>query len=31
MIFIELAAVIVIVVVFYAGYKVGRWVQREVI
>lgn len=28
---LDLAAVIVIAVVFYAGYKVGRWVQREII
>ena len=31
MMILELAAFIVIVVAFYAGYKVGRWVQREVI
>jgi hypothetical protein len=31
MIFFDIAAIIVVVLVFYAGYKVGRWVQKELV
>lgn len=31
MIFLDIAAMLVVALVFYLGYRLGRWVQRELI